>query len=523
MAKCLKILKKIQKADINYRNETDRLASEFEDELANVEDKEPVLRDLRGTLDMTDKSSQCNLRLEHILEEYSSEIDCDVSSAYESSSEEDSCDEEWVPTTPPHTRGNSLPKAPRKEKLSYVRSNLRGARRRLVFDSEEETKSSEEARQDKLKQKKAHSSKRLREEEAAEQPSKRVRREAVQPRNVFDDIEDEQTRDSFGYTRHEEKQENTADDLEENNQQEDESENEPDALESDDYSNVEDYESEEEVFQPAHDVNNKDHHSGQEGELSSQLIEDTPGPSSRLIEDTPGPSSRLIGDAPSPSSQLIEDTPGSSSRLIGDAPTPSSQLIEDTPGPSSQLIQGSPESSCRRQDDQQKSEKWQLWSPSQWEIIGKSPPPDYDPNQRFGRSVIRFAAPAENKNDQVIDLTGSPDREINVDGHMKDGSEVIDLTDTFDDEDSVDDDMINGLVAEAEERERQQLQSELENPSRGEHCLSPYLLGETLDDCFRFGILTKDAIEFIEETIYEQEDYPDPSPTISPIKTYTQL
>ena len=84
--------------------------------------------------------------------------------------------------------------------------------------------------------------------------------------------------------------------------------------------------------------------------------------------------------------------------------------------------------------------------------------------------------------------------------------------------------------AQARAEEIRQLQSELENPSRGgtpdtiiDACLDEYLLGETLDETLAMGLITRDTAAFIDETAEMMEDEEDPPATVTPEKTFTEL
>ena len=82
--------------------------------------------------------------------------------------------------------------------------------------------------------------------------------------------------------------------------------------------------------------------------------------------------------------------------------------------------------------------------------------------------------------------------------------------------------------AQADAEEIQQLQSEMENvqvPGSPdtiiERCLSPYLLGETLDEALSMGLVTLETAEFVDAAAEIKEE--DPPAAVTPTKTYTQL
>ncbi|CAG5083773.1 Oidioi.mRNA.OKI2018_I69.PAR.g10739.t1.cds [Oikopleura dioica] len=206
-----------------------------------------------------------------------------------------------------------------------------------------------------------------------------------------------------------------------------------------------------------------------------------------------------------------------------------------------------------------KSQKNQLWTQTTWDMCQPStsrasmftPPPTPPPFDSPRPQPFEFPSPAGRPS--VIQSPRVPEfRPISIQQMMASAIPTIDLTgdSSSDDDDqvvpaidiayadstfdSLDGEQFQQIVdendAQARAEEIRQLQSELENPSRGgtpdtiiDACLSPYLLGETLDTALSMGLITRETTEFIDEVAEMMEDEEDPPATVTPEKTFTEL
>ncbi|CAG5099104.1 Oidioi.mRNA.OKI2018_I69.XSR.g16254.t1.cds [Oikopleura dioica] len=190
-----------------------------------------------------------------------------------------------------------------------------------------------------------------------------------------------------------------------------------------------------------------------------------------------------------------------------------------------------------------KSQKNQLWTQTTWDMCQPStsrasmftPPPTPPPFDSPRPQPFEFPSPAGRPS--VIQSPRVPEfRPISIQQMMASAIPTIDLTgdSSSDDDDqvvpaidiayadstfdSLDGEQFQQIVdendAQARAEEIRQLQSELENPSRG---------GETLDTALSMGLITRETTEFIDEVAEMMEDEEDPPATVTPEKTFTEL
>ncbi|CAG5101833.1 Oidioi.mRNA.OKI2018_I69.chr1.g21.t1.cds [Oikopleura dioica] len=190
-----------------------------------------------------------------------------------------------------------------------------------------------------------------------------------------------------------------------------------------------------------------------------------------------------------------------------------------------------------------KSQKNQLWTQTTWDMCQPStsrasmytPPPTPPPFDSPRPPPFEFPSPA-GRSSVIRSPTVPVFRPITTQQMMASAITTIDLTGdpSSDDDDQVvpaidiayADDTFGSLDAEqfqqivdendaqARAEEIRQLQSELENPSRG---------GETLDTALSMGLITRETAEFIDETAEMMEDEEDPPANVTPEKTFTEL